>query len=67
MTQQACKNIVDRIVSKHSDLDNLQVGFLALTKDGRYGGYSVYNGFDYALNVGDRHEMVDAKYNRKWE
>ena len=43
------------------------IGFLAMNIQGKYGGYSVYNGFNYALRTQDRKEMVDAKYMRTWE
>ena len=64
--QEACKTAVDRILKKHKNVENLQVGFIALNKYGEHGGYSVYNGFDYALRTNKNNEMVDAKYNRKW-
>lgn len=62
--EQACKMAVDRIISKHENMEGLQVGFLALRKDGKHGGYSVYNGFNYAHN--DNQEMVDVKFDRSW-
>jgi len=63
----ACKMAVDRIIKKHKNMDGVQVGFLALRKDGAYGGYSVYNGFNYALTTKDfPTAMVDAKFDRKW-
>lgn len=65
--EEACKMAVDRIISKHENMDGLQVGFLALRKDGKYGGYSVYNGFNFALTNNDNKEvMVDTKFNRSW-
>lgn len=64
--QEACKAAVERIISKHDDLSGLQVGFIALDKNGNYGGYSVYNGFNYALRTIAANEMVDAPYNRSW-
>ena len=63
---QACKIAVERIISKHEDLTNLQCGFIALDKYGNHGGYSVYNGFNYALKTNDQDEMIDADFNRKW-
>jgi len=62
----ACKEAVDRVVKKHKDLTNLQVGFLALNKYGEAGGYSVYAGFNYAMHTATQNEMIDAKYNREW-
>ena len=49
--EAACKAIVQRVLDKHKDHTNLQVGFLALNKNGEYGGYSVYNGFNYAVRA----------------
>lgn len=63
----ACKMAVDRIISKHKNLENMQVGFLALRKDGKVGGYSIYNGFNFAYTTAEDHEMKDVKFDRSWE
>lgn len=63
---QACKEAVDRIIAKHKDMTNMQVGFIALNKYGETGGYSVYAGFNYAKTTKDMHEMVDARHDRPW-
>ena len=65
--EEACKQVVHRIISKHKDMKNLQVGFLALNIKGEYGGYSVFNGFNYALRNETTNEMVDAAHDRKWD
>jgi len=64
--EEACYEIVQRILKKHPDVEGMQVGFLAMNMQGEYGGYSVYNGFNYALRSKDRNEMVDAKYMKTW-
>jgi N4-(beta-N-acetylglucosaminyl)-L-asparaginase len=64
--EEACYDIVQRILRKHPGVEGMQVGFLAMNMQGEYGGYSVYNGFNYALRSKDRNEMVDAKYMRTW-
>ncbi|MGB1735800.1 MAG: isoaspartyl peptidase/L-asparaginase family protein [Schleiferiaceae bacterium] len=64
--EEACYDIVQRILKKHPGVEGMQVGFLAMNVQGEYGGYSVYNGFNYALRSKDRNEMVDAKYMRTW-
>jgi len=64
--EEACYDIVQRILKKHPGVEGMQVGFLAMNMQGEYGGYSVYNGFNYALRSKDRNEMVDAKYMRTW-
>ncbi len=64
---EACKEAVHRIIKKHKSVEGLQVGFLALNKNGEYGGYSIYQGFNYALNTKDKNMLVDADYDRKWQ
>ena len=61
--EEACKAAVERIIKKEPNYKNLQVGFLALRKDGTAGGYALHKGFNYALMTGDdNNRMVDAKY-----
>lgn len=64
--EEACKEAVDRIIRKHKNVDDMQVGFIALNKKGEYGCYSVYSGFNIALRTDEQEEMVDAKYDREW-
>ncbi len=64
--EQACKEAVDRIIAKHDDMTGLQVGFLALDRNGNYGGYSTYYGFNYALTTENGAQLVDAKFDRNW-
>jgi N4-(beta-N-acetylglucosaminyl)-L-asparaginase len=64
--QEACEEAVARIISKHKDLTNMQVGFIALDKNGNVGCHSVYAGFNIALRDKMREEMVDAKYEKEW-
>ena len=57
----ACEEVVNRIVKTHQDnLENLQVGFLALAKDGATGAYAIKPGFNYALRTSDQNELLDA-------
>ena len=51
--QDACRLAVERIISKHDDLTGLQCGFIAMDVYGRVGSYSVYSGFNYALQKED--------------
>jgi N4-(beta-N-acetylglucosaminyl)-L-asparaginase len=62
----ACKEVVNRIIKKHSDLSNLQCGFIAIDKKGNIGAYSVYAGFNYALKTSNEDKMVDAGFDRNW-
>ncbi len=58
--EQACKEMVKRIVKRAKNIDNIQVGFLALRKDGNYGTWSIRSGFDYALTVNAFNGMKDS-------
>ena len=61
--EEACKAAVERIVKKEPNYKNLQVGFLALRKDGATAGYALHKGFNYALmTADDNNHMVDANY-----
>ena len=63
---EACKLAVERIIAKHKDLKDLQVGFLALNKNGEAGGYSTYAGFNYAYTDNEKAELIDAGYEMEW-
>lgn len=59
--QEACRLATERVVAKSPNWREVQVGFIALDKTGRYGGYCIQPGFDYA--VYDRaggNRMIDA-------
>lgn len=61
--EEACKAAVERIIKKEPNYENLQVGFLALRKDGAVGGYAIHRGFNYALMTsGDSNKMIEARY-----
>jgi N4-(beta-N-acetylglucosaminyl)-L-asparaginase len=64
---EACEEVVDRIIRKHDSIENLQVGFVALNKNGEHGCHSVYEGFNIALRDKNNEKMVDANFEKKWE
>lgn len=47
--QDACRLATERVIQKSSNWRELQVGFIALDKTGRWGGYCIQPGFDYAV------------------
>ncbi|TXI81387.1 MAG: glycosylasparaginase [Flavobacteriales bacterium] len=61
---EACREAVRRIVRQNTDMSDKQVGFIAIRKDGAFGGFSVHEGFDYALRTNSRDEMVAAAFDR---
>lgn len=64
--EEACKIAVDRIISRNkrngSSLENTQVGYLALNKDGAFGAYSIQEGFNYAVYNEDGNRKVDSGF-----
>ena len=62
----ACKTIVERISKLHKsgpEWDYLQVGFIAINKNGEYAGYSLRKGFNYSLtDEKNKDLLIDAKY-----
>ena|SRR6218665_661548 len=64
--REACKQAVERIISKHDDLTGLQCGFIAINKAGLIGAYSVYEGFNFARTTVDREELLNAEFDRAW-
>jgi N4-(beta-N-acetylglucosaminyl)-L-asparaginase len=65
--QEACKEAVERLIKKHDNqVENLQVGFIALNKNGEWGSYSVYSGFNVAHRDLENEKLVDSEFNRPW-
>lgn len=62
--QEACEEAVARIIKRaqNAGLDEYQVGYLALGKDGSHGAYSVVKGFNYALFQNKTNEVIEASY-----
>jgi N4-(beta-N-acetylglucosaminyl)-L-asparaginase len=48
---EACEMAVDRVISKNPDWRKIQVGFLALDKNGEHGSFCIAPGFNYALKT----------------
>lgn len=60
--EEACKEAVLRITKKEPKYKELQVGFIAVRKDGKTGGFALHKGFNYALMTStDYNKMIDAK------
>jgi N4-(beta-N-acetylglucosaminyl)-L-asparaginase len=64
--EEACRIVAERVVSKYEKLDNLQVGFIALNKDGVFGSYSIYEGFEVAKTDKASAELIKSPFKLKW-
>ena len=64
--QKACEEAVDRIVkltkNRNKNLKDIQVGFIALNKQGEYGSYCIQGGFNYAVQDATGNRLIDADY-----
>ncbi len=60
--EEACKEVVQRIKDRNKNMDDIQVCFLAVNKDGAVGSYGAYSGFNYALKTAEKAELVNAPY-----
>ena len=58
--QKACEEGVKRVVQKNKNYKDVQIGFLALNKNGEYGAYAIQKGFQYAVNVNGKSQLVDV-------
>ena len=53
--QEACEEGVRRIIAKHKDKPDFQVGFIAVNKKGETGAYCIHPGFSYRVYNGTGH------------
>ena len=64
--EEACKKAVERIITiaknKNKSLDELQIGFIAINKQGEHGAYCLQKGFNYAVYSSEiNNKLIDAK------
>lgn len=66
--QAACEQAVKRIIKftqqRKKNLEDIQVGFIALNKAGEYGAYCIHSGFTYAVHDG-KNSLLNAKFETK--
>lgn len=61
--EEACKRAVERIVKRNGvNARTIQVAFLAINKNGEYGGYSALKGFDYGVRSSAGEKVYKSKY-----
>jgi N4-(beta-N-acetylglucosaminyl)-L-asparaginase len=65
--EAACKEAVERIVKlqqrRNKDLKDIQIGFIALNKQGQHGAYCLQSGFNYAVyDTQGANRLLDAAY-----
>lgn len=61
--EKACKKIVEKIYQKQrTRIKEIQACFIALNKDGEYGGFALHEGFSYAIKTNDKDEVIRAGF-----
>ena len=62
--RDACQEAVDRIIKKKPETaKKIQVGFLAINRNGEYGAFSLQRGFSYAVcNTQQQDLLVDGEH-----
>ncbi|MEM1217804.1 MAG: N(4)-(beta-N-acetylglucosaminyl)-L-asparaginase [Bacteroidota bacterium] len=59
--EEACKEAIRRVVDKGRHKE-IQIGYIALRKDGKVGAYGIHPGFNYALHDKKDNTLVDAPH-----
>lgn len=59
--QQACEEAVQRIVKRYAGFEDIQVGFLALDKQGAMGAFAIQPGFTHVLHQGGANIQLEAR------
>tara|TARA_B100000700_G_C15048382_1_gene859076 strand:+ start:1936 stop:2931 length:996 start_codon:yes stop_codon:yes gene_type:complete len=57
--QEACEEAVYRII-KNQNYKDMQIGYLAINKQGEHGAYAVQPSFNYALYQGRKNRLIDS-------
>jgi N4-(beta-N-acetylglucosaminyl)-L-asparaginase len=61
--EEACKKAVQRILKiKGEKASQIQIGFIAIDKQGRYGGFALQKGFSFAVRSAEEEKLVQAPY-----
>jgi N4-(beta-N-acetylglucosaminyl)-L-asparaginase len=60
--REACRKAVERIVKRNpAKAKDLQVGFLALKKDGSFGAFCIQKGFTYAVRTQSEEKIYESE------
>jgi L-asparaginase/N4-(beta-N-acetylglucosaminyl)-L-asparaginase len=60
--QDACRKALERIIEKHGGKPDFQVGYIAVNRKGETGAFSIEKGFQYALCIDGKNELLDAEH-----
>jgi N4-(beta-N-acetylglucosaminyl)-L-asparaginase len=61
--EKACKKAVERMIKlRGQKAKDLQVGFIAINKNGEHGGYAIQQGFTYCVQTSQGSKVYNAKH-----
>jgi len=61
--ETACKKAVERIVKRdRKKASGIQVGFIAMNKNGQYGAYAIQKGFAYSVRTATINRVFQSKF-----
>ncbi len=58
--QDACRLAVERVIAKSPNWREIQVGFVAIDKQGRFGAYCIKSGFQYSVLDKAGNRLLDS-------
>ena len=58
--QEACEEVVRRLIAKNKNIKDIQAGFLAINKEGEVGAFAVHPGFNFAQATTSGNVLIDA-------
>jgi len=60
--REACKKVVERIAKRDPEkAKKIQIGFLAIDKEGNYGAYALQKGFSYAVKSANEEIIIPGE------
>lgn len=60
--QEACEYAIERILKKHKSVDNVNVGYLALSKSGEVSAFALAKNFTYCVTTPASNKAFQSKY-----
>ncbi len=61
---EACKEAVMRIIKKQQ-FGDIQVGYIAINKEGEYGAFAIQQGFNYVITQKGQTQLIDGQFFKK--
>lgn len=60
--QEACEEAIKRVAKTQPDYKEFQLAYIAINKNGEFGGYALQKGFQYAVTVDGKSTLHDSDY-----